>query len=148
VTADCSFCRIVAREVPARVVHETDSMLAFHDIDPKAPTHVLVIPKEHHTSIGELAEADPGLAGDLLATAHEVAEELRRGRNRLPTGVQHRPRRRPDRVPRALPRAGRPPDDLAAGLAGDSGRTASLIVPVTTRPDHVKTRRVRRNSGV
>jgi histidine triad (HIT) family protein len=75
VTADCSFCRLVAREVPARVVHETDSVLAFHDIDPKAPTHVLVIPKEHYRSIGELAEADPGLAGELLATAHEVAED-------------------------------------------------------------------------
>jgi histidine triad (HIT) family protein len=71
---DCLFCRIAAGEIPATVVHETDSTLAFRDIDPKAPVHVLVIPKEHHTDVVTLAQADPRLAADVLAAAAAVAE--------------------------------------------------------------------------
>jgi histidine triad (HIT) family protein len=70
---DCLFCRIVAGEIPAKTVHETDSTLAFRDIDPKAPVHVLVIPKAHHADVASLALADAGLAGDLLAAAAAVA---------------------------------------------------------------------------
>ncbi|MFG2110694.1 histidine triad nucleotide-binding protein [Micromonospora sp. AP08] len=72
---DCLFCRIVAGEIPATVVRETATTLAFRDIDPKAPTHVLVISKEHYADVVTLAEGDPGLAGELLATAAVVAEE-------------------------------------------------------------------------
>ncbi|MFI2647564.1 MULTISPECIES: histidine triad nucleotide-binding protein [Micromonospora] len=72
---DCLFCRIVAGEIPATIVRETATTLAFRDIDPKAPTHVLVIPKEHYADVVTLAEGDPGLAGDLLGTAAVVAEE-------------------------------------------------------------------------
>ncbi|GHJ52140.1 MULTISPECIES: histidine triad nucleotide-binding protein [Micromonospora] len=72
---DCLFCRIVAGEIPATVVRETATTLAFRDIDPKAPTHVLVIPKEHYADVVTLAEGDPGLAGELLGTAAVVAEE-------------------------------------------------------------------------
>ncbi len=71
---DCLFCRIVAGEIPATVVHETDTTLAFRDIDPKAPVHVLVIPKDHHTDVAELALADPKVAADVLAAAAAVAE--------------------------------------------------------------------------
>lgn len=71
---DCLFCRIVAGEIPADVVHETDTTLAFRDITPKAPVHVLVIPKAHHPDVATLAEADPGLAGEVLATAAAVAK--------------------------------------------------------------------------
>ncbi|MEO3929198.1 histidine triad nucleotide-binding protein [Plantactinospora sp. CA-294935] len=71
---DCLFCRIVAGEIPATVVRETDTTLAFRDIDPKAPVHVLVIPKEHYADVVTLTEADPGLAGDVLGTAAVVAE--------------------------------------------------------------------------
>ena len=71
---DCLFCRIVAGEIPAGVVHETDTTLAFRDIDPKAPVHVLVIPKDHHRDVVALAQADPGLAADVLAAAAAVAE--------------------------------------------------------------------------
>ncbi len=71
---DCLFCRIVAGEIPARTVHETDTTLAFRDIGPQAPVHVLVIPKAHHADVAALAAADPALAGDLLATAAAVAE--------------------------------------------------------------------------
>jgi histidine triad (HIT) family protein len=74
VTSDCLFCRIVAGEIPATVVHETDDTLAFRDIDPKAPVHVLVIPKAHHADVASLAEADPHLAGVLLRAAGDVAK--------------------------------------------------------------------------
>ena len=72
-TESCLFCRIVGKEIPATVVHETDTTLAFRDIAPKAPVHVLVITKAHHANVGELAAADPALAGELLAAAGEVA---------------------------------------------------------------------------
>ncbi|MEV4344080.1 histidine triad nucleotide-binding protein [Actinoplanes sp. NPDC049596] len=71
---DCLFCRIVAGEIPATVVHETDTTLAFRDIDPKAPVHVLVIPKRHHRDVVTLAREDPAGSADLLSTAAVVAE--------------------------------------------------------------------------
>ncbi|HET9516725.1 MAG TPA: HIT domain-containing protein, partial [Actinoplanes sp.] len=70
---DCLFCRIVAGEIPATTVHETDTTLAFRDIAPKAPVHVLVIPKAHHVDVAELALADPELTADVLAAAAGVA---------------------------------------------------------------------------
>ena len=71
---DCLFCRIAAGEIPADVVHETASTLAFRDITPKAPVHLLVIPKAHHADVAALAAADPALAGEVLAAAGAVAE--------------------------------------------------------------------------
>jgi histidine triad (HIT) family protein len=73
VTTDCLFCRIVAGEVPADIVHETTHTLAFRDIDPQAPVHVVVIPRGHHPDAAALAAADPAAAGALLAAAGEVA---------------------------------------------------------------------------
>ena len=70
---DCLFCRIVAGEIPATVVHETGTTLAFRDIDPKAAVHVLVIPKAHHRDLVALA-ADPAASADVLAAAAAVAE--------------------------------------------------------------------------
>ena len=70
---DCLFCRIVAGEVPATVVFESERTLAFRDIAPAAPVHVLVVPKDHHRDIGELTDADPALTADLLTVACEVA---------------------------------------------------------------------------
>ena len=72
-STDCLFCRIVARDVPATVVVETSTSLAFRDISPAAPTHVLVIPKVHYTDATDLAAADPQALADLFATASEVA---------------------------------------------------------------------------
>ena len=69
----CLFCRIVAGEIPATVVHRTETTLAFRDIDPKAPTHVLVIPVAHHADVVALA-GDPAVAADVLAAAAKVAE--------------------------------------------------------------------------
>jgi histidine triad (HIT) family protein len=74
VDPDCLFCRIVANQIPATVVHETETTLAFRDIAPKAPVHVLVIPKEHHPDVVTLARADPQAAADVLASAAAVAE--------------------------------------------------------------------------
>ncbi|MDH2425097.1 histidine triad nucleotide-binding protein [Sphaerisporangium sp. TRM90804] len=70
---DCLFCKIVAKEIPATVVLETDRTLAFRDVDPQAPTHVLVVPKAHHEDAAALGGAGGGLAGEVLATAHAVA---------------------------------------------------------------------------
>ena len=70
---DCIFCRIVAGELPAEVVHETDRIIAFRDLAPSAPTHVLVVPRGHYPNLGELAAADPSLAGELAIVAAEVA---------------------------------------------------------------------------
>ncbi|MBV1855691.1 histidine triad nucleotide-binding protein [Catellatospora tritici] len=70
---DCLFCRIVAGEIPATVVRETETTLAFRDIAPKAPVHVLVIPKEHYADVVALGAADPALAGQVLNTVADVA---------------------------------------------------------------------------
>src|SRR5215218_7572176 len=64
---------MVAGEIPADVVHQTDRVLAFRDINPQAPTHVLVIPKEHYATVGALAAADRDLLGEVVSAAHEVA---------------------------------------------------------------------------
>lgn len=70
-TDSCLFCRIVRREIPAKVIHEDEHTLAFRDIDPKAPTHVLVIPKQHIDTLNEAT--DPTLVGRLLIAAKEIA---------------------------------------------------------------------------
>ena len=66
--ADCLFCKIVRGEIPSDVVTDNDACLAFRDINPQAPTHVVVVPKQHHPDMAALANTDPGLTGRLLAT--------------------------------------------------------------------------------
>ena len=68
---DCLFCRIVRKEIPAQIVAESDECLAFRDISPQAPTHLLVIPKEHVDSLAQVT--DPMVAGRLIAMAAEIA---------------------------------------------------------------------------
>jgi histidine triad (HIT) family protein len=70
--SDCLFCKIVAGEIPAKVVAESESSLAFYDIAPQAPVHVLVIPKKHYTSVNEVTAEDPRVFDDLMALAQEV----------------------------------------------------------------------------
>ena len=72
---DCLFCRIVAGEVPGDVVLETPRVLAFRDVNPQAPTHVLVVPRDHHPTAAALASADPAYLGEVLAAATQVAEQ-------------------------------------------------------------------------
>jgi histidine triad (HIT) family protein len=74
--ADCLFCRIVAGEVPADVVRAGERTLAFRDIAPQAPVHVLVVTRQHYRDAAELAAADPALAGALVADATAVALAL------------------------------------------------------------------------
>lgn len=71
--ADCLFCKIVSGDVPADVVHETATTLAFHDVNPQAPVHVLVIAKDHHRDVAALAAADPSAAVALIDAAAAVA---------------------------------------------------------------------------
>jgi histidine triad (HIT) family protein len=72
---DCLFCKIVGGHVPATIVRETETTVAFRDINPQAPTHVLVIPKAHYPNAAELAAADPQLTADILREAKAVADD-------------------------------------------------------------------------
>lgn len=71
----CLFCKIVRREIPAKVALETDDVLAFHDVSPQAPTHVLVIPKKHLASLHAAEPADQALVGAVFLAAKQVAED-------------------------------------------------------------------------
>jgi len=70
---DCLFCKIVAGDIPADVIHETDATLAFRDINPQAPTHVLIVPRRHIARINDIEPADRELVGSLFTTAKEIA---------------------------------------------------------------------------
>ncbi len=72
--ADCLFCSIVAGDIPADIVLSNEHVVAFRDISPQAPVHVLVIPREHHENVGELASAAPETSAHLLKAAKDVAE--------------------------------------------------------------------------
>jgi histidine triad (HIT) family protein len=73
---DCLFCKIVARQIPANIVLENDHVLAFRDIRPVAPTHVLVVPKEHLDGIHDAASAHVETLGRVMLAARQIAEEL------------------------------------------------------------------------
>lgn len=73
--SECLFCRIAAGEIPATLVAQNDQAIAFQDVNPQAPVHVLVIPRAHHSDVSEMVAADPLLAGQVLALAAEVAEQ-------------------------------------------------------------------------
>ncbi|WP_134766172.1 histidine triad nucleotide-binding protein [Nocardioides sp. 1609] len=70
---DCLFCKIVAGDIPAEVVHSTERTVAFRDLNPQAPSHVLVVPRDHHENAAALAAADPEASAELVRTAAAVA---------------------------------------------------------------------------
>jgi histidine triad (HIT) family protein len=70
---DCLFCKIVAGEIPADVIHETPTSIAFRDLEPQAPTHVLVVPRSHFANAAALAHDEPEMAADLLRAAGDIA---------------------------------------------------------------------------
>ena len=72
--SDCPFCRIVARQSPADIVYEDDAVLAFKDIYPKAPVHLLIVPKRHIGSLVEIADGDAPVLGRCLVAARRLAE--------------------------------------------------------------------------
>ena len=70
---ECLFCRIVAGEIPAEVIYESDTAVAFRDINPQAPTHVLIIPRKHIATINDIDESDQAIVGSLYSAAREIA---------------------------------------------------------------------------
>ena len=85
----CLFCRIVAGEIPSTRVAEDDAVIAFRDISPRAPTHILVVPREHIASASDLADTDGPLLGRIFATAAELArsEGIADGGYRIVTNI-------------------------------------------------------------
>jgi histidine triad (HIT) family protein len=73
--SDCLFCRIVAREIPGSIVYEDDRVLAFNDINPQAPTHILLVPKRHIASLTDLRPEDDPIVGELVRRAAALARE-------------------------------------------------------------------------
>ena len=73
--ADCLFCKIIRREIPATLVYEDDRVLAFNDINPQAPTHVLVVPKRHVATLNDVGTEDDQLVGELVRRAAAIAKE-------------------------------------------------------------------------
>jgi len=83
--ADCLFCRIVRREIPAQIVHEDEQALFFKDITPQAPTHLLVVPKKHLGSLSASTDGDVALLGHLQRVACRLAESAKLSSFRLVT---------------------------------------------------------------
>jgi histidine triad (HIT) family protein len=73
--ADCLFCKIIKREIPATIVYEDDHVLAFNDINPQAPAHVLVVPKRHIATLNDLTPDDDVLVGEMVRRAAAIAQD-------------------------------------------------------------------------
>ncbi|MEX2663428.1 MAG: histidine triad nucleotide-binding protein [Vicinamibacterales bacterium] len=73
--ADCLFCKLLAGEIPASIVYEDERVVAFRDINPQAPTHLLVIPRRHIATLNDLEPEDDGLVGELVRRAAAIAKE-------------------------------------------------------------------------
>ncbi|MGI6669087.1 MAG: histidine triad nucleotide-binding protein [Acetivibrionales bacterium] len=73
---DCIFCKIIARELPSTIVYENDKVMAFKDINPVAPIHVIIVPKLHITSVNELTAENATVLGDIHLAAKEIASKL------------------------------------------------------------------------
>jgi len=74
--SDCIFCRIAEKEIPANVVYEDSRVMCFHDLNPQAPAHVLLIPKKHIGSMDDLSEEDENLMGYMMVKIKDIAEKL------------------------------------------------------------------------
>ncbi len=74
--SDCLFCKVISKEVPSEIVYEDDKIIAFKDIQPQAPVHVLIVPKEHISTLMDLTEDSAELMGYLHLKVKEIAEEV------------------------------------------------------------------------
>ena len=74
--SDCIFCNIASGQIPAKLVYEDDQIAAFHDLEPQAPVHVLIIPKKHIDSLDHMNPEDAGLIGHLMNQIKDIAREL------------------------------------------------------------------------
>jgi histidine triad (HIT) family protein len=72
---NCLFCKIIAGEIPGTIVYQDDHLVAFRDIDPKAPMHVLIVPRRHIATLNDLTAADDGLVGSMVRRAAALAKE-------------------------------------------------------------------------
>ena len=71
--ADCIFCRIVAKQIPSKLVFESERLIAFRDIAPKAPTHILIVPKEHLATVNDFKAGHKDLVGEMIMAAAQIA---------------------------------------------------------------------------
>lgn len=71
----CVFCKIIAGEAPAKIIYETDTIMAFRDVHPAAPTHILIVPKKHISGLSELEPEDAALIGEIVLAAKLIAEQ-------------------------------------------------------------------------
>ena len=127
---DCLFCKIIAGEIPSAKVYEDEHVYAFRDINPQAPTHILVVPKEHIGSAG----ADGGKLRSRRALPRRRGED-RRARSadrRLPHRIQRRLRRRTDREASPLPHPRRQASGRHDGVKGTEKRTRAEQSPAPT----------------
>ena len=105
----CLFCKIIDREIPASIVYEDERLLAFNDINPQAPTHVLVVPKRHIASLNDLQRGRRSASSARWCGARPPSPtSAASSAGGYPDGVQHQPRRRPDRLPHPSAPARRP----------------------------------------
>ncbi|MGN0711009.1 MAG: histidine triad nucleotide-binding protein [Anaerovoracaceae bacterium] len=74
--ADCIFCMIANKEIPSNIVYEDEQIVCFHDLEPQAPVHVLIIPKKHIASLDDVGEEDKELMGHIMLKVQEIAAEL------------------------------------------------------------------------
>ncbi len=75
-TRDCIFCKIINKQIPAKIIFENDTVLAFPDINPKANTHILIVPKEHREGLSALKQGDVELSGRLILAVSDLAKQL------------------------------------------------------------------------
>ena len=73
---DCIFCKLINREIPAKILYEDNQIIAFEDINPQAPTHILLIPKEHFASLNDIPEEKKEILSHLLLQARNIAQDL------------------------------------------------------------------------
>lgn len=82
-TENCIFCKIISGEIPAQLVAESDHAIAFNDISPQQPVHVLIVPREHHTNVTDLALANPVVMQDVMLLGAKVSQMLTEGSHRF-----------------------------------------------------------------
>lgn len=73
---DCLFCNIAAKKIPSKAVYENEDVFAFHDINPQAPVHIIIVPKKHISTLEDINESNYNLTGKLILTASKIAKDL------------------------------------------------------------------------
>ena len=73
---DCLFCKIANKDIPAKICFENEQLVAFHDVNPQAPTHVLIIPREHIATMNDLDETNSAITSQMLLAAKQIAADL------------------------------------------------------------------------